>query len=106
MDRLDEQRRKDLEPDPILSVESNEPALSSFSLYQNYPNPFYPSTTIEFALPKAEIVTIEVYNTLGQKIDTLLNKLIPEGYHEVNLMFRIFLLEFTTTELKQANFRM
>jgi len=83
VDRLDEQRRKALEPDPLLSVESNEPAPSSFSLYQNYPNPFNPSTTIEFALPKAEIVTIEVYNTLGQRVEIILNQPMKAGHREI-----------------------
>ena len=53
-----------------------------FLLYQNYPNPFNPSTKIEFSLLKAETVTIKVYNIIGQKIVTLLNKPMPAGYHE------------------------
>ena len=83
MDRLDEQRREALEPDPILSVESNEPAPSSFSLYQNYPNPFNPSTTIEFEVPKTVNVRIEVYNIAGQRVKTLLNRSMKAGYHEI-----------------------
>ena len=55
----------------------------SFSLAQNYPNPFNPSTKIKFDLPKPETIIIEVYNIIGQKIQTLLNKSMPAGYHEV-----------------------
>jgi photosystem II stability/assembly factor-like uncharacterized protein len=54
-----------------------------FSLSQNHPNPFNPSTTFGFSLPKPETVKIEVYNIIGQKIQTLLNKPMPAGYHEV-----------------------
>jgi hypothetical protein len=52
-------------------------------LYPNYPNPFNPSTKIKFTLPNPENVRIEVYNTIGQKIETLLHKNMSEGYHEV-----------------------
>jgi photosystem II stability/assembly factor-like uncharacterized protein len=69
---------------PILSIkdsQNNQPI--TFSLNQNYPNPFNPSTKIKFALPKPQEVKIEVYNTIGQKIDILLNKQMKAGYHEV-----------------------
>ena len=55
----------------------------TFVLHQNYPNPFNPSTQISFNLPKPEFVTLEIYNTLGQKIETLLNKAMKAGQHEV-----------------------
>ena len=62
-------------------INQNEPKI--LMLYQNYPNPFNPSTKIKFTLPKPETVKIEVYNIIGQKIETLLNKHMPSGYHEV-----------------------
>jgi hypothetical protein len=70
----------------ITSSESQDlPILpKEFSIAQNHPNPFNPSTKIKFALPKPETVTIEVYNIIGQKIQTLLNKPMPAGYHEVD----------------------
>jgi hypothetical protein len=68
------------EPDGIID---NVNQIKSFSLKQNYPNPFNPSTLIKYELPKPEKVKIEVYNLLGQKIQTLFNKFMPAGSHEV-----------------------
>ena len=56
----------------------------SFMLYQNYPNPFNPATTIKFALPVDSKVKINVYNSLGQLVETLVDKEMESGYHEVN----------------------
>lgn len=56
----------------------------SFTLYQNYPNPFNPSTTIKFALPVDSRAKINVYNSLGQLVETLVDKEMESGHHEVN----------------------
>jgi len=56
----------------------------NFALFQNYPNPFNPTTTIKFALPVASNVKINVYNALGQLVETLIDKEMESGYHEVN----------------------
>ncbi len=52
-------------------------------LGQNYPNPFNPSTKIKFTLSKPENVRIEIYNTIGQKVEILFNQPMNAGYHEV-----------------------
>ncbi|MDD4050691.1 MAG: T9SS type A sorting domain-containing protein [candidate division Zixibacteria bacterium] len=54
-----------------------------FALEQNQPNPFNPTTTITFALPKAGHVSLEVYNVLGQKVRTLVNDFRTAGFHSV-----------------------
>lgn len=54
-----------------------------FTLEQNYPNPFNPSTTIEFSLARKADVKLEVYNTLGQLVKTLLNSTKRAGKHFV-----------------------
>ncbi len=45
-----------------------------YALAQNYPNPFNPTSTVQFDVPGASIVTIKVYNILGQEVATLLNQ--------------------------------
>jgi len=54
-----------------------------FELSQNYPNPFNPVTTIEYNLPRKSNVTIEVYNVLGQKIRTLLDREKSAGSYTI-----------------------
>ncbi|MCP4703636.1 MAG: T9SS type A sorting domain-containing protein [candidate division Zixibacteria bacterium] len=55
----------------------------NFVLKQNYPNPFNPSTKIEFALPRAEFVTVEIFNILGEKVESLVSKELTAGSYSV-----------------------
>jgi hypothetical protein len=55
----------------------------TYLLSQNYPNPFNNSTVIEYSLPAAAHVTINIYNLLGQKVVTLIDKSLPAGNHQV-----------------------
>jgi hypothetical protein len=55
-----------------------------FELSQNYPNPFNPSTSIKFSVPADGMVTLVVYNLLGEQITTLLNQEMKAGRHEVS----------------------
>jgi 2',3'-cyclic-nucleotide 2'-phosphodiesterase (5'-nucleotidase family) len=54
---------------------------ASFALEQNYPNPFNPNTTITFALPTTALVTLRVYNVLGQEVGLLVNEQLPAGQY-------------------------
>ena len=54
-----------------------------FSLQPAYPNPFNPTTRISFTLPTQVNVTLEVYNTLGQKIETIFDTQMDAGFHDV-----------------------
>jgi len=74
-----------LKYDTTVGVEKVEEEIpESFTLYQNYPNPFNPATTIKFALPVDSKVKINVYNSVGQLVETLVDKEMESGYHEVN----------------------
>ncbi|MBE0571281.1 MAG: T9SS type A sorting domain-containing protein [Ignavibacteriaceae bacterium] len=74
-----------LKYDETVGVEKVEEEIpQSFTLYQNYPNPFNPSTTIKFALPVDSKVKINVFNSLGQLVETLMDKEMESGYHEVS----------------------
>jgi len=55
----------------------------NYELSQNYPNPFNPSTTINFALKVTSQVSINIYNSLGQKITTLFNGTYSAGYKSI-----------------------
>jgi hypothetical protein len=56
---------------------------ASFELFQNYPNPFNPSTTIGFSLPKASQVKINIYNMIGELVETLAEGTFEQGYHSI-----------------------
>ena len=50
----------------------------------NYPNPFNPTTTINYQLPENGFVTIKVYDVLGKEIATLVNENKSGGYYNIN----------------------
>ncbi len=54
---------------------------NQFFLYQNYPNPFNPLTKISFDLPTRQFISLQVYNSLGQMIVTLIESNMPAGHH-------------------------
>ena len=64
------------------AVDANVP--KTHALSQNFPNPFNPSTRIQFALPKPGLVSITIYNVLGQEVRQLVNdQSYATGFHHV-----------------------
>ena len=65
-----------------MSVSSSVP--SEFSLSGAYPNPFNPSTTIDFSVPTESMVSISVYDISGRNIQTLVNDSYQPGYYSIS----------------------
>ncbi len=64
---------------PVLIAEP-----SNFALNQNYPNPFSPTTSISFAIPVSEQARVDVYNAIGEHVQTLTNDFMNAGQYAVN----------------------
>jgi len=84
----------------------NENIINDYKLFQNFPNPFNPSTVIGYALPNNSYVIFKVYDILGKEIATLVNSVQKRGYQEItlntnnlNLSSGIYLYSLTANEL-------
>lgn len=91
-------------------VEGNEVVPNEFALSNNYPNPFNPSTQIEFALPAAARVELVIYNVLGQKVDQVINNTLNAGYHNVvwnagNFASGVYVYQMTATSADGKSFQ-
>jgi photosystem II stability/assembly factor-like uncharacterized protein len=64
-------------------IEVNAPQVSSFSLNQNFPNPFNPATRIKYAIPTESSVKLIVTDLLGQEVDVILDETKTAGSYEV-----------------------
>jgi len=69
----------------IVDVVNEKPELTyEFNLYQNYPNPYNPTTTISYQLPKASNVVLKIYDVLGKEVAELVNENKSAGIYNVN----------------------
>jgi hypothetical protein len=69
-------------PDPQNIKSRMTTSVSSFRLSPNYPNPFNPTTTIEFDLPKKSEVSLKIFNILGEEVATLLSASLLAGSYQ------------------------
>ncbi len=86
--------------------------IKKFQLFQNYPNPFNPTTEIEYDIPRTANISIVIFNTLGQKIRTLVNKRQTPGQYTVvwdgkddygrNVASGIYLYQLKTNDFVQT----
>lgn len=79
----------------------------NFNLFQNFPNPFNPETTIKFALPKTAKVSLIVYNLVGEKVATLLDESKDAGFYDVqfnsdNLSSGVYIYRLTAENFVQT----
>ena len=65
-------------------IEVEVSPLTEFSLEQNFPNPFNPTTTINYQIIKNDFVSLKVYDILGNEVATLVNEEKPAGSYEIN----------------------
>lgn len=79
--------------------------LYNFVLYQNFPNPFNPETTIKYQLQTANHVELSIYNLLGQKISSLVNEDQVAGLYQVYFKTAGFSSGVYFYELKMNGFR-
>ncbi len=69
---------------PLTSVKVDGQTPNVFSLDQNYPNPFNPSTTIKYQIPVDGMVSLKVYNLIGQEVASLVNQLQAAASYETS----------------------
>ena len=65
-------------------VEESPLVVDEFILEQNYPNPFNPSTMISFTILADQLVTLKVFNSLGEEVRTLINSNLSKATHNIN----------------------
>ncbi len=80
--------------------DNNLPVVTGYSLSSNYPNPFNPSTVINYSLPAESYVSIKVYDITGKEISALVNEMQTAGEHSItfngsNLASGIYLLRMS-----------
>ena len=95
----------------VTGISETTNLIKDYSLFQNYPNPFNPSTIIRYSIPVDGMVSIDVFNVIGQKITSLENSVKKAGEYEVqwnaaNLPSGMYLYRITAAGTDGKNFTM
>ncbi len=70
---------------PVTGVkDKGASVINDYKLFQNFPNPFNPSTTLQYQIPEDGFVSLKVYNVIGQQVATLVNAFEKAGSYKVN----------------------
>ncbi|HEY3249481.1 MAG TPA: T9SS type A sorting domain-containing protein [Ignavibacteria bacterium] len=89
-----------------ISTNENNNVIRNFVLYQNYPNPFNPRTTIKFSIPKADKITLKIYDILGREVAALYNNskmdpgTITYDFDGTNLASGVYFYSLIADEVK------
>ncbi|MCK9426058.1 MAG: T9SS type A sorting domain-containing protein [Ignavibacteriaceae bacterium] len=67
----------------VVNVKDEAAKVYSFQLYQNFPNPFNPTTSILYNLENESFVTLKVFDVLGKEVEVLVNETKSAGQHEI-----------------------
>jgi hypothetical protein len=91
----------------IFAIAGNDFISKDIRLYSNYPNPFNPTTTIEFDLPKSSYVTLKIFNILGEEIAMLVSDRLIAGSYSYewdasNLASGVYLYRFEAGEFVET----
>ena len=92
--------------DILTNVKQNRTTPNEYRLFQNYPNPFNPSTKIKFSIAKNSVVSIILYDILGNKIAVLAQDHFAEGTYDFsfdsrrynNLVSGIYIVRLVTDD--------
>jgi hypothetical protein len=98
--------------DSVFSIEEgnsvqdkfNSEIPTEFSLYQNFPNPFNPNTTIYYSIPEETFVKLNIYNLLGEEVAVLVNENKIIGNYSVNFSLRDYNSGIYLYKLEAGNF--
>ena len=67
----------------VTDIGENDSKPALYKLYDNYPNPFNPSTTLRYYLPEASLISIKIYDTVGKNVAVLVNEVKTAGTHQI-----------------------
>lgn len=90
-----------------VDVSDNNLIPDNYVLKQNYPNPFNPSTTINFSITNQSFISLNVYNSLGQLVEQLINEELSAGnysanWRAVNLSSGVYYYTLTTSNFSET----